>query len=121
MKTYLEAKAYLEPNNTIAFLVEWGGLVLFLALVLAPFLIIRHRLFRPTRIWHIVGAYAGSFGVFIVLMWVAGKIDEWLLNNFINTGWIQEASDWSILKNWLLLLFTWPLSIFYATITLPQY
>lgn len=109
-------KPYLEPNATVAFLVEWGGFVLFLALVLAPFFIIRYRWFRPTRIWHIVGAYAASFGVFVLYEYITGVIhDDWLRNNFINYGWLSTALSDGELKTWLVLSITWPLSIFYST------
>lgn len=111
---YYCMKTYLEPNETIAFLVEWGGFVVFLALVLAPFLIIRYRWFRPTRIWHIVGAYAASFGVLIPLILIINKIDRLIYYNFINTHWIQEPLG-NILFRGNILLLIWPLLIFYST------
>lgn len=52
------AEFLVANENWVAPIIEWGGTLLFLAVVLSPFLVIRHRIFRPTRWWHLarVGA-----------------------------------------------------------------
>jgi len=69
------AEFLVANQNWVAPIIEWGGMFLFLAIVLSPFLIIRHKLFRPTHRWHIVGAYFSSFFIF-------DKTDQWLLQNY---------------------------------------
>lgn len=108
-------KPYLEPNPLLAFFIEWGGLVLVLALVLSPFAIILLRRFRPTRWKHIILAYVSSFAMFALLIFIDSKFDRWLLNNFINTAWIQQPFEDIALKELLLMLLIYPLSTFYST------
>lgn len=107
-------KPYLEPNPLLAFFIEWGGLVLVLALVLSPFAIILLRRFRPTRWKHIILAYVSSFVMFALVFFVISKIDKWLLSNFINTAWIQQPLRNILFRETLVLLLVYPLSTFYS-------
>lgn len=108
-------KPFLQPNETLAFLIEWGGLILFLALVLAPFFVLLLKKFRPTRWHHIVLAYLSSFGILSCLIFIISTIDTWFLNNFVNTAWLNDPLDNIIFRSTLPLLSSWPLAIFYST------
>ena len=108
-------KPYLVENAQLAFLIEWGGLILVLALVLSPFLVIRLQRFKPTRWRHIVGAYVGSFVLFLSTIKIVDCIGNWTIENFINAGWIQEAITNLLFKEILLSVVIYPLLIFYGT------
>ena len=107
---------FLRDNQAIvAPIIEWGGALLLLAIVLSPFLIIRHSFFKPTRWWHIVGAYAGSFFVFVASFYLIGKIDQWLIQTYLNTVELYGAYEDATFKHILWLLLTYPLLTFYST------
>lgn len=113
-------KPYLTENLPLATLIEWGGLVLVLALVLSPFFIIRLQRFKPTRWRHIVGAYVSSLAIYFAIEFLISKIDRWLLENFINTSWIQTPFEEILFKITIFLLFFYPISTFYSTKMLFQ-
>jgi len=105
---------FLGENSILAFVIEWGGLILLLALVLAPFYIIRRPRFKPTKWRHIIGAYVGSFGLFLLIFWLLGEVDKWIFNNIYGGEWAQESLLDASFKEVLLLMLIWPLSFFYS-------
>jgi|GEM_PF-3501042 len=106
---------FLAEHQTIAApIIEWGGLFLLLFVILSPFLIIRHRYFKPTRWWHVVGAYFSSFLILFLIEWLLGKIDQWLIQNYLNTVDLYRAYDSATFRRFLWLIALYPLLIFYG-------
>jgi hypothetical protein len=102
--------AFLPP------LIEWGGMLFLLATTLSPFLIIRHRMFRPTRWWHIVGAYLVSFVIFVIfseLSLVLSDYDRLTELRYIYhmTNIIRDISS----HYYISLIVAYPILIFYST------
>jgi hypothetical protein len=111
----MDLASFLRDNQAaMAPIIEWGGAIFLTALVLSPFLIIRHRLFKPTRWWHIVGAYVGSFVLVAFTIWVFELADQWIIKNYLTTFELSAAVDDAFMYNFLLLLFLYPLSVFYS-------
>ena len=107
---------FLIANQKIAApIIEWGGALLLFALVISPFIIIRHSFFKPTRWWTIVGTYVSSFVVYFGSFWLIGLIDQWLIFNYFNSVELYEAYDDATLKQSLWLILAWPLLILYST------
>ena len=101
-------------NSALAFVIEWGGLLLLLAIVLSPFFIIRLPRFRPTKWRYIVGAYLGSFLILIVLFLIFNRINSLIVNNLFRTKQLIDAYDNAVLKAFLLPIFLLPLLCFYS-------
>jgi len=107
---------FLVANQAvIAPIIEWGGALLFITVVLSPFLIIRHHFFKPTRWWTIVGAYVASLFIFITNYFLLEKVGQWILHGYLTTMELDGAFFNAILKHNLWLLLAWPLLIFYST------
>lgn len=109
------AEFLIANQNWVAPIIEWGGALVLFALVILPFVVIRHRFFKPTRWWTIVGAYISSFVIYIGSFWLIGLIDQWLIQNYLNSVELSEAYDNATLKQGLWLLLAWPFLIFYST------
>jgi len=108
------AEFLVANQGWVAPLIEWGGLILLLFITLSPFLIIRHRIFKPTRWWHIVGAYASSFALLALTIWLFVLTDQWVIENYLTTFELSGALDDAFMYLFLLLLFLYPISIFYS-------
>ena len=108
------AEFLVANQDWVAPLIEWGGLLLILLITLSPFLIIRHRVFKPTRWWHIVGAYASSFALLALTIWLFVLTDQWVIENYLTTFELSGALDDAFMYLFLLLLFLYPISIFYS-------
>lgn len=106
--------AFLREHQEIAApIIEWGGLFLLLFIILSPFLAIRHQYFKPTRWWHVVGAYTASFLIYLFLVFNS-TIDQWLIHNMLNSIELSDAhfqANWKIL---LLFIVIYPLLVFYS-------
>jgi len=105
---------FLRANQDwVAPIIEWGGLLLLLFITFSPFLIIRHRMFKPTRWRHIVGAYASSFLIFVAIYQfynVSGEIFE----SFLSIGDLYYSYDMAFIRNIFLPMFIYPLLVFYS-------
>ncbi len=108
------AEFLIANQNWVAPIIEWGGMLLFLAIILSPFLIIRNKLFRPTRWWHIVGAYIGSFLIFLVTEYFLGIVDQWVLHNLFTTWDLWGAYNDGGVKGILWLVIIYPTLAFYS-------
>ena len=108
-------KPYLVEQPTLAFLIEWGGLILVLALVFSPFFIIRLQRFRPSRWQHILAAYFLSATLLLLTEIFASKLDRWVYESFINTGWLQDSIGNIIFKLFFIIPIVYPILIFYST------
>src|SRR3989344_4127824 len=84
-------KPYLTPNPTLAFVIEWGVLIISILLVFSPFIYF---------IWE-----------WVILV----KIDMWLYNGFTNTGWLRNVLSGPSFKMIFITMFGWPLLAFYCT------
>ena len=107
-------KPYLVEQPTLAFLIEWGGLVLVLALVFSPFFLLRLKRFKPTRWRHVLGAYAFSVFVFLLIEALGSFLDGWLNENTINSGWLTTPLVNITMKEWVFLYIFWPLTTIYS-------
>jgi len=108
------AEFLVANENFFEPIIEWGGMLLFLAIVLSPFLIIRHRIFRPTRWWHIVGAYASSFATFLALWYLIDKTNQWIAHNvFISLDLSSAYTDALVYGNLWTAAF-YPFLVFYS-------
>ena len=112
-------KPYLTPNPTLAFVIEWGVLILSIILVFSPFIYLGIRKWKkhlPISWKQILASYFSSFLIYYVWDWIIlNKLDRYLYNNYINSGWIQNAFLNPSLKMILILTITWPLLVFYCT------
>jgi hypothetical protein len=107
---------FLVANQTVMVpVIQWGLLFVLLAIVLSPFMLIRLRMFRPTRWWHIVGAYVGSFLNFFLLQLFLNHIDQWLTRNLFTTWEMSGAYTNAHILHWVLLVPIYPLLLFYST------
>ena len=109
------AEFLVENQSWVAPVIEWGGAILLTLVVISPFFIIRHRIFRPTRWWHIVGAYVGSVLVYLVIWYLINVIDQWAIQNYFVTFELSGAYSGAILKEFLWLMIAYPLLVFYSS------
>ena len=106
---------YLEQNDTVAFLIEWGGFAVALLLVLSPFIFIWFKKYRPTKWWQLIFVYLISFVMFRFVELVTSAIhDDWLRENFVNYGWVADAIVGITFKQWGTFLIGWPLLLLYS-------
>jgi hypothetical protein len=112
---------FLAQHHTVfAPIIEWGGLIVLLFIILSPFLIIRHPYFKPTRIWHILGAYLGSFAIYLAYTVVLSEINPWLIRNIFTSWETRHAFDQADLYLLINLLWIYPLLTFYSAYLLMQ-
>jgi len=110
MTTYLTNSGFLVP------LIQWGGLVLILALVLCPFFIIRLPRFKPAKWRHIIGAYLISFVTYFATYYLWITLDEWAANNRVyNYYLVQSPFFFGLFWATNALLIGYPLLIFYSS------
>jgi hypothetical protein len=110
MTTYLTNSGFLVP------LIQWGGLVLILALVLCPFFIIRLPRFKPTKWRHIIGAYLISFVTYFATYYLWMKLEDWILNkHFYNYYKVEDPFFFVFLWTINTLILSYPLLVFYST------
>jgi len=106
---------FLEVNQDwVAPVIEWGGLLFLLFITFSPFLIIRHRVFRPTRWWHIVGAYV--FSIFTFLIFQLLFFGEYLkyFEGILRSGGVYKTYETAFIKFTNLHVFIYPILVFYS-------
>jgi len=108
------AEFLAEHVRIAAPIIEWGGLFFLLFVILSPFLLIRLPYFKPTRWWHVVGAYLVSFLLVIGAEFFLSKSFQWVVKNLLSTVDLISAYDQAIVKEWPLLLLSYPLLTFYC-------
>ncbi|KKQ83222.1 MAG: hypothetical protein UT07_C0008G0029 [Parcubacteria group bacterium GW2011_GWB1_38_8] len=112
-------KPYLTPNPTLAFVIEWGVLIISILLVFSPFIYLGIKKWKknlPVSWKQVVGAYVSSFAIYFIWEWVIlVKIDMWLYNGFTNTGWLRNVLSGPSFKMIFITMFGWPLLAFYCT------
>ena len=105
---------FLRANQEIVSpTIQWVGLLVLLAIILSPFLIIRYPKFRPTRWWHIVGAYFGSLLIACSLSSVIlllSQSDKISLYQFFLSTLVTP-----VVYSWFLLVLAYPLLLFYSS------
>ena len=112
---------FLREHQTIAApIIEWGGLFLLLLIILSPLLVIRHPYFRPTRWWHVIGAYLGSFALLFLLEFSPLISRPLIIATLFNSVELAQAYDNATFMTLQWLLFLYPLSIFYCTYLLYE-
>lgn len=111
----MELAEFLRANESwVAPLIEWGGLFFLLFITLSPFLIIRHRIFKPTRWWHIISAYLLSLFIFLLLENFIDKTYRQVVDNYLNTIGLYSAYGDLMFRYYLWLFFITPASVFYS-------
>lgn len=114
--------SFLIAHQNIAVpVIEWGGLFLLLFIILSPFLIIRHHYFRPTRWWHIVGAYVGSIALFLIHFPLLDLLNPLLTRHVLTTWDLYGAYQQAGLRFFLNILWIYPALTFYSTLLLFQH
>jgi hypothetical protein len=107
---------FLKAHEAIAApIIEWGGTIFLIALILSPFAVIAHRRFRPTRWWHVVGAYGVSFALLVGTELFLTHFDQWLIHTYFNSVDLYSAYSDATFNPHPFLLFTYPLLVFYST------
>ena len=112
-------KPYLTPNLSLAFVIEWGVLIISILLVFSPFIYLGIRKWK----WYlsvswkqIIASYFLSFAIYYIWEWVfLDKLDRFIYNNYVNTGWLQDAFYNPSFKMIFIVMVVWPLLIFYST------
>ena len=117
-------KPYLTPNPILAFVIEWGVLILSILLVFSPFIYLGIRKWKKHLLisWkQIFISYLSSFAIYYVWDWVIlNKLDRWIYNSYINSGWLQDAFFDPSFKMMFIVVIGWPLLIFYVVMALKQ-
>jgi len=108
------AEFLVANQDWVAPLIEWGGLLLLLLITLSPFLIIRHRIFKPTRWWHIFSAYFFSLAIFMVVEYFLDKTYRLVVDGYLNSVDLYNAYGDVIFRYYLWLFFLLPISVFYS-------
>jgi hypothetical protein len=112
-------KPYLTPNPALAFVIEWGVLILSILLVFSPFIYLGIRKWKkhlPITWKQIFISYFSSFLIYYVWDWVVlDKLDRWIYNSYINSGWLQNAFFNPSFRMIFINIITWPLLVFYCT------
>ncbi|MFZ2484390.1 MAG: hypothetical protein WAX80_02650 [Minisyncoccia bacterium] len=112
-------KPYLTPNPTLAFVIEWGVLIISILLVFSPFIYLGIRKWKRHLLinWkQVIGAYLSSFAIYFVWEWVIlDKLDQFISNNYINAGWLQNAFFDPGFRMIFVVVITWPLLVFYCS------
>lgn len=111
-------KPYLNPNPTLAFIIEWGVLIISLLLVFSPFIYLGIRKWKrhlPVSWKQVFASYFFSFLIYFVWEWIIlNKIDRYIYNNFINTWWLQSAIGDPGFKMIFIIILGWPTLVFYC-------
>lgn len=112
-------KPYLTPHPTLAVFLEWGILVVTILLVFSPFIYLGFRKWKkhlPVDIKWVLFSYFCSFWIYIAWdLVLLSKIDRFIYNNYINTGWLQDAITDPGFKMIFINVLGWPLLVFYCT------
>ncbi len=98
---------YLIRHPILAPLIEWGGTILLAGLVLSPFSILFVVRARPLGWRHGIGAYLSSFVVLAILIFLILRYDQWLIWEFFNNHWLNNAYDNAIVQALLIVLAGW--------------
>lgn len=112
-------KPYLTPNPTLAFVIEWGVLIISILLVFSPFIYLGIKKWKKHLqiSWkQIFASYFLSFLIYYV--WevvIIGKLDRFVYKNYINTTWLQDAITNPGFKMIFVVVTMWPILVFYST------
>lgn len=108
---------FLRSNQDfIAPIIEWGGLLVLLAIILSPFLIIRLRRFRPTRWRHFLVAFLSSYTLFFAQFYLqtfAITEGNWFSVFLFRQDLLQPYTD-SGSKLFILLTLAYPFLLIYS-------
>jgi len=117
-------KPYLTPNPTLAFFIEWGVLIISILLVFSPFIYLGIRKWNKHQeiSWvDVILSYIQSFIIYFIWEFIIiHKIDRYIYNNYINTGWLQDAVGDPGFKMIFIVVLGWPLLIFYSIMAIKQ-
>lgn len=112
-------KPYLYPNSTLAVIIEWGILILSILLVFSPFIYLGVRKWKKHLLitWkQVFSSYFLSFLIYYVWEFVIlDKLDRWIYNSYINSGWLQDAFLNPSFKMIFIVVIGWPFLVFYCT------
>ena len=109
------AEFLVAHERIMAPVIEWGGLLLYLAIILSPFLIIRFRAFRPTRWWHVAGAYVSSVAILIGLWYLIDKWDQPIVQKLLVSLDLNGAYTNALVYGNLWLVAFYPFLVFYSS------
>ncbi|MEK7176745.1 MAG: hypothetical protein AAB719_00385 [Patescibacteria group bacterium] len=110
-------KPYLTPNEPLAFVIQWGLLIVSILLVFSPFIYLGIRKWKKQLTvgwWQVMGAYIASVVIFVFYMYFASsKLGDWLVAKY---PWL----DYPFVEALSHLLLVFPLvlvlSVFYSTL-----
>ena len=111
-------KPYLTPNLSLAFVIEWGILIISILLVFSPFIYLGIRKWKQHLLvnWkHVIGAYLLSFALYSLHFWVLSKVDSFLYDNHPNSSWLQHAIANVLFHELFMIIPLWSLLIFYCS------
>lgn len=112
-------KPYLLPNPNLAFVIEWGVLIISILLVFSPFIYLGIRKWKKHLLvsWaHVAGAYLLSFVIYPIWdWWILGKVDRYIYDNYVNSGWLQDAISDPGFRMIFIVVIAWPLLVFYSS------
>lgn len=112
-------KPYLTPNPPLAFVIEWGVLLLSILLVLSPFIYLGIRKWKkhlPISWKQVFISYLSSFAIYFIWeLVILDKLDSWIYNSYVNSGWLQDAFFKPSFRMIFMVATLWPILIFYCT------
>lgn len=107
----------MDSNTILAFIIEWGTLLISILLVFSPFIYLGIRKWKrhlSVNLGYIIAGYILSFLIFLFIFYIAHRVDRWVYNNHSDYMWLMnsvgEALSHSILFDPLL----WVLLVFYC-------
>ena len=107
---------YVEQNSLLVLFVEWGGVIVLLSLVLAPFGMLYLRRYRSQSWKHIIGTYGISILVYIAILVFIPFVKSSLEETFGSSYWLVRSIEEASFKvSWLYPFAVLPMSIFYVT------
>ncbi len=109
----------MGSNSILAFVLEWGVLIISIFLVFSPFIYLGIRKWKkhlPVNWWQVIGAYLSSFAIYIMWdWWILVKVDDWLLHSvYADANWWRRVLYNPGFKMIFITLIAWPALVFYS-------
>ncbi|MDP2704909.1 MAG: hypothetical protein U1D31_02065 [Patescibacteria group bacterium] len=108
MRPFWQGSAFAE-------IIQWIVFAITLFFILLPFIVITLKRFRPTRWYHILGAYVSSFLFYYVCILLLGEVISRYLGRFEGFTYVTNAIDDGYTYAGESLLLVWPFSVFYVS------
>lgn len=100
-------EAIVQQHEWVTAFLMWGGLLVFLGLTLFPFFLLRWERLKPTRWFHVLGAYALSLLILAMGMGVIYFLNRTSFLEFVLAGFMMGIIITPVF---------WPFAIFFCVV-----